>query len=126
MPRLRDGGGRVSENERISKWLRECRHVLIRKGIYTQCSICKESASHNDLPPDYSNDPGAWTPELFQKIEDAGLWRKFMHHLGKITQSGTEWRDSFKENVDWAGWLIAKSAPAQKASALARAIREGA
>jgi hypothetical protein len=59
-----------------------------------------------------------WTPELYQKIEDAGLIDEFCEDLCKLV-----WPDEFDQSQ--AMFEILRATPAQKASALAKAIKEG-
>jgi hypothetical protein len=113
----------MTPNEVISKWRGECRHnfpFAVSPEGNSQCSGCKEEYPPNNVqwPPDYTTDPAAWTPELFDRIEEAGLKKKFVYHLGIQLDAGLH------TSIAQFGWLYARSTPAQKAEALSRAIIE--
>jgi hypothetical protein len=65
---------------------------------------------------DYEQDPSAWTPELLDRIEEAGLANIFEGYLCQITDP----RDHNKNEL----FYLIRSTPAQKAAALAKAIKE--
>ncbi len=121
-----------ADNEVISKWRGECRHEGHhyengRYGGFSKCHTCgREDDDQYRFMDDvinYDSDPSAWTPELYQKIEDAGLWKQFALNIV------CEHIPNFNEiklygkiiNTAWEG---IKATPEQKASALARAIEE--
>lgn len=120
-------------NEVLSKWLGECRHELDRKypdrywpGVgKLKCKHCDYEvmvpcATANLTAPNYENDPGAWTPDLFKRIEEAGLWTSFKHELWQIFIAH-EWKE-YQRKVTTGDTV--RSTPAQKAEALSRAIQE--
>jgi hypothetical protein len=116
----------MTANEVISKWRGECEHSRVAGEFgmtvtFLMCEECEETVSYKQYKrtlPDYSSDPGAWTPELFDKIEGEDLEVKFMSHLEEITGSSV---------MPWSwqqDWVKIRSTPAQKAGALSRAITE--
>jgi hypothetical protein len=115
----------MTPNKVISKWLGECRHEDIKgrgvgqKGVVAYvCQSCKECSTFKGdyRVPDYENDPAAWTPELFDRIEGEGLDDRFILLL--IPNS------TWETGKPYPRWHCARSTPAQKAEALSRAITE--
>lgn len=106
-------------NDTISRWLGECRHEGGRK-----CTKCGQRVLRfptvSALNKDYENDESAWTQELYRKIEEAGLRDKFVDQFIFLTGES----DDTLINDFLFMWLSLKSSPAQKAEALARAIKE--
>jgi hypothetical protein len=92
----------MEPNEVISKWL-----GLPRVEGYVTI-----------IGDDYVNDPAAWTPEIFDRIEGAGLVAKFVDHIERITFN-ERWRLNHS-----SVFALIKSTPAQKAEALSRSIME--
>lgn len=94
----------MTDNERISK----AQGLLC---IHTQVEC-----------PKYDSDPAAWTPELYQWIEDEGLAIEFTMQVREIVirESGTSGYLGHTEIT----WWILKATPAQKAQALAKAIED--
>ena len=68
---------------------------------------------------DFEGDPGAWTQELYRKIEVAGLWVSFKHELWQIFIAH-EWTEHQRKVT--TGDTV-RATPEQKAEALARAIK---
>lgn len=125
----------IAMNNIISEWLGECRHkdewgkgwlkldVPEHVAMIYECQTCKLQAyvdMQNGLPkaPDYTSDPSAWGPDMYQKIEDAGLVETFMIHVRDITFD-ERWR--LNHLSDFA---IIKATPQQKSAALVAAIQE--
>jgi hypothetical protein len=132
----------MTDNEVISEWRGECRHKGVYKksknAIQCECggsykdghewhwhleNVIGRGASESKILTrlDYDKNPAAWTPELFQKIKEAGLKSRFLHALIGARYRQIEGR-VFTENGTW--W-VASSTPEQKAAALSKAIREG-
>ena len=119
---------KMTDNERISKWRGECRHVFNRGGY---CNHCHKSDTeldwgYKDSPrQDYSGDPSAWTPKLFERIRKKKLWEMFSQNLYKPLDCSSLIQRP-REAPDYINWhavfALIKATPAQKASALARAI----
>lgn len=115
----------MTDNEIISKARGECRHEdAVDVGIAIldmRCPCGAEAREPHTMSelypiPDYSNDPAAWTPELYQFIEDEGLQDKFIEYLKNIVD--THWPKASYE------FDLIKSTEAQRARALAMALKE--
>jgi len=74
-----------------------------------------------DTSSDYSNDPAAWGPELWEAIERAGLKDRFKAALHEVLAK--DYADAPQHVSVWE-WRVIKSTPEQKARALAKAIME--
>lgn len=107
----------MTDNERISKWLGECRHpdAYVIDVSHHECPDCHKRFNDRELSQlYYDSDPGAWTPALYQKIEDAGITEDFCEELPEI-----------KGPYDYHGKMaVLKATPAQKTAALVRALQE--
>jgi hypothetical protein len=113
----------MEPNEVISKWRGECPLAPENGVTYcsTKCPLKKEFAEiHNcELKfTNYEHDPAAWTPELFDRIEEAGLKKSFINNLYMSSP-----RESGRAASDII-WVCMSSTPAQKAEALSRSIME--
>lgn len=111
----------MTDNERISKLMGEG-FVCQEGGLEYDCTSvgldCRE-CDHWGYR-EYDTFEATWTPELYKAIEDAGLVESYCNHLRDICM-----------NDDWCGqneyyleWFKLKATPAQKTSALARALQE--
>ena len=75
----------MTDNEIISQARGECRHAEFSSFFLpfsgktrNECKACdKKWMGDNNQVPQYDSDPAAWTPELYQWIEDEGLWEQF-------------------------------------------------
>jgi hypothetical protein len=117
----------MEPNEVISKWrgdmqgdmecilpvTKDCPNVPSKETCPNECDW------HVIPHPNYESDPAAWTPELFDRIEGAGLMAPFMFELNGSFPD-------IPKGISIIGWqfLALKSTPAQKAEALSRAIQE--
>ena len=122
----------MTDNSTISRWLGECRHTTVKGKFGTsvktlRCADCDEHIEFADWKrqlPDYSTDPSAWTPALYQAIEDAGVWSKFMHHFCKAV-TGFDWDECKRQDYYFSITSdLMRADTAQKATALARTIEE--
>jgi hypothetical protein len=116
-------------NERISNWRGE---PYVDE--HMQNHMLKNNVTPAPISTQYDSDPGAWNPVIFKAIEDAGLWDKFtiiltnnlLYPMNKLEQMEAHMEDT-KSVVLWyisAAYAVAKSTPAQKTSALVRALDE--
>jgi hypothetical protein len=78
---------------------------------------------HGAKNTNYEHDPIAWTPELFDRIEDAGLANMFVSFLAHGIPMCQSLHASVKKPKELA-FMFTRSTPAQKAAALAKAIEE--
>ena len=113
----------TDDNEVIRQWLGECQGGRVIDGVCQSCRRFVNKKYCADHVSDYTN-PSAWTPKLFQKIEDAGLWSKFMHHFC-IPLTGFDWDGCHMHDYFFSITKdIMQATPEQKASALSKAIKE--
>jgi hypothetical protein len=87
-----------------------------------ECALCKKkyAESYGNAPTDYESDPSAWTPELFDKIEEAGLISRFTSYVIGKRYHNIEGRVF----TEIEAWEVIRSTPTQKSAALAKAIEE--
>ncbi len=113
----------MTDNERISKWLGECLSTSTVNRFGKRCCIdCGREIEYGycyNYLKDYDSDPSAWTPALYQKIEDADLEEPFVHELRIINDHTLDDKLS-----NMRIWELLKATPQQKAQALSRAIEE--
>ena len=116
-------------NERISKARGECRHKEF-DFVKRICLKCKLSIGKgipiSDIIPQYDSDPAAWTPELYQWIEDEGLDEQMQCWLYAVLHDEPEVYGKGQPIIIGSlfMWMIIKATPLQKATALSRAIEE--
>ncbi len=115
----------MTDNERVEKWWLDINgyadeEICEAMGQRYVSPISKGGLQLGPIPIPKWRTVTAWTPKLFQKIEDAGLVESYCNHLRDICM-----------NDDWCGqneyyleWFKLKATPAQKTSALARALQE--
>jgi hypothetical protein len=76
----------------------------------------------------YSGSTAPWNEDIYAWIDKMDLWRKFTQHLGRLVCNKETMPDDYKKGeaymIDRAAWLVIKATPAQKASALAKSIKE--
>ena len=115
----------MTDNERISKVRFDIVKMLNPRTPYFQPKIPYYQMGEFkpfgwERCPDYSGDPAAWTPELYQWIENEGLWDAYLDFLCIVTTGY-----SLDRGLDIPQLTaMLKATPAQKAQALARAIEE--
>ena len=95
------------------------------KSIQSCCTTiysCGPDCNVHPIYTDYENDLGAWTQEVYRKIEEAGLVRKYFFYLMPTLP---HWRDEggVGRTVAYA-WRAGRASPAQKSLALSQAIME--
>jgi hypothetical protein len=127
-------------NQVISNARGECRHkwesIAVSQNtleIEFECKVChKRQAIPNDgalpcCPTNYDSAPSAWSPELFQWIEDEGLYILFTQKLYDTVSAKYPTCPSHVKAHNYSQWLDFKmitASPQIKAQALASTIKE--
>lgn len=111
----------LSDNERVDQWWLEVSgyadeeiHEAMGQRYVNPVSQAGTNLGLVVIPR--WNDPGAWTPALYQKIEDAGLKTWFEIKLKEVIWDITQERPRL--------FHLLQATPAQKTTALSRALAE--
>ena len=122
----------MNNNERVDQWwLEACGYAdeEIHEGMGRRYvnPVTQAGTNLGPIPIPRWNDPSAWTPKLFQKIEDAGLAEAFTKKLF-LDMGGKQLiycPADAPDRIEWDGiFHLIKATPAQKTAALSRALQE--
>lgn len=120
------------DNKGRVKWTKDIRGRKSPALGYTITFLCHgcgaKFTGKVTTPKAYDTDPAAWDEALYQEIEKATIHQEFSQHLCMILSGCEECRD--EEDICGGAafqvyFAFIRATPAQKAAALAKAIREG-